>query len=319
MVLLRTPLVLLVVWTAVRWSGLDAVTPLAQLVSYTPYAAAAAVLPVLLAGVLRRWCALAVGLAVLVALAVAVLPRAMPADRGRGVPDGAALRVLTVNLLYGEASAVAVVDLVRREHVDVLTTQELTSEGIAELDAAGLVTLLPHRVLRLRPEGGGSGVYARLQLADRGGLGRATTFEMAVAGLTYANRQIEVVAVHPMSPLPGGAVASWRRDLGLLPGPDPGDGLRLLVGDFNATLDHGALRRLLRRGYLDAADEVGAGLTPTWPSGRATALAAFDPPPVTIDHVLVERGVAVAAVRVHDVPGSDHRAVLADLRLTPRA
>lgn len=153
MVLLRAPLVLLVVWTAVRWSGLDAVTPLAQLVSYTPYAAAAAVLPVLLAGVLRRWCALAVGLTVLVALAVAVLPRAMPADRGRGVPDAAALRVLTVNLLYGEASAVAVVDLVRREHVDVLTTQELTSEGIAELDAAGLVTLLPHRVLRLRPEG----------------------------------------------------------------------------------------------------------------------------------------------------------------------
>lgn len=95
--------------------------------------------------------------------------------------------------------------------------------------------------------------------------------------------------------------------------------MRLLVGDFNATLDHGALRRLLRRGYLDAADEVGAGLTPTWPSGRATALAAFDPPPATIDHVLVERGVAVAAVRVHDVPGSDHRAVLADLRLTPRA
>ena len=47
--------------------------------------------------------------------------------------------------------------------------------------------------------------------------------------------------------------------------------MRLLVGDFNATLDHAALRRLLDTGYRDAASVVGQGMTPTcWPI-RASA------------------------------------------------
>ena len=47
---------------------------------------------------------------------------------------------------------------------------------------------------------------------------------------------------------------------------------------------------------------------PTWPSG-------LFPPPVTIDHILVDQRVAVESYRVLDVAGSDHRAVLAELTL----
>jgi endonuclease/exonuclease/phosphatase family metal-dependent hydrolase len=79
----------------------------------------------------------------------------------------------------------------------------------------------------------------------------------------------------------------------------------LLIGDFNATLDHAAVRRLLDTGYVDAADAVGNGLTPTWQASLV--------PPVSIDHVLVEEGIGVRAVRVHDIARSDHRAVVADL------
>ena len=66
---------------------------------------------------------------------------------------------------------------------------------------------------------------------------------------------------------------------------------------------------MLDTGYEDAAAEAGAGLTPTWPSGR------LFPPPVTIDHVLADARCRVARVTVHDLPGSDHRAVLAELVL----
>ena len=80
--------------------------------------------------------------------------------------------------------------------------------------------------------------------------------------------------------------------------------VRVLAGDFNATLDHVGLRRLLNSGYVDAADQVGAGLNPTWPSG------ALWPPPVAIDHVLVDDRCPVDTFSVVDVPGSDHRAVV---------
>jgi endonuclease/exonuclease/phosphatase (EEP) superfamily protein YafD len=82
----------------------------------------------------------------------------------------------------------------------------------------------------------------------------------------------------------------------------------VLAGDFNATLDHAPLRDVLRLGYADAAREVGNSLTPTWgPLGKRAV--------ITIDHVLVDRRCAVLASSVHAIPGTDHRAVYAEIRL----
>jgi endonuclease/exonuclease/phosphatase family metal-dependent hydrolase len=82
----------------------------------------------------------------------------------------------------------------------------------------------------------------------------------------------------------------------------------VLAGDFNATLDHAPFRQLLRLGYADAALQAGNALAPTWgPLGR--------PAVITIDHVLVDRRCAVLASSVHAVPGTDHRAVYAEVQL----
>ena len=80
---------------------------------------------------------------------------------------------------------------------------------------------------------------------------------------------------------------------------------RVLLGDFNATLDHREMQRLLARGYADAADAIGDGLQPTWPTtgGR---------PPLTIDHVLFAPPILVLRVSLHTIPGSDHRALIAE-------
>jgi len=99
------------------------------------------------------------------------------------------------------------------------------------------------------------------------------------------------------------------RAIAALPGSDSRGDVRILAGDLNATLDHPELRALLDRGYIDAADAVGVGLRPTWPALKRRAL------PVTIDHVLVDRRVRVEKVTVVQIPRTDHRAVIAVLRL----
>jgi endonuclease/exonuclease/phosphatase family metal-dependent hydrolase len=105
---------------------------------------------------------------------------------------------------------------------------------------------------------------------------------------------------------------AWRAALRALPRPGA-DGLRILAGDFNGTLDHREMRRLLDAGYHDAADATGQGLRPTWPTRHG-----LPAPPLTIDHVLVDPRVRVRSVRVRDIPGSDHRAVVAELVLPRR-
>jgi endonuclease/exonuclease/phosphatase (EEP) superfamily protein YafD len=189
----------------------------------------------------------------------------------------------------------------------VLSVAELPPPAIARLSAAGLDRLLPYRVLRPAPGAQGTGLYARLPLTDAGELSEATTFAQARALTVVGGRPVELIAVHPAAPRPGD-VGKWRRDLGALPATSCAGPVRILAGDFNATLDHRLLRGLLERGYVDAADAVGAGLRPTWPADRLG-------PGLQIDHVLVDQRMAVRAVRVHHVPGSDHRALLAELSL----
>jgi endonuclease/exonuclease/phosphatase family metal-dependent hydrolase len=86
--------------------------------------------------------------------------------------------------------------------------------------------------------------------------------------------------------------------------------VRVLVGDFNATLDHVRLRRLIATGYRDVASVRGRGFTASWPYDEKWWI-----PGVTIDHVLADRRVGVARYAVHPVPHSDHRAVFAELVL----
>ena len=120
-------------------------------------------------------------------------------------------------------------------------------------------------------------------------------------------RTLRIVNVHPHVPSPAG-VDRWHNSLSRLPSAGSGAPW-VLIGDFNATLDHAALRDVLDRGYRDAADVTGDGLVPTWPSGRRV------PPQVTIDHVLADSRLGVADYGVEDLAGSDHRAVHASLFL----
>ena len=278
-----------------------------QLVAFTPYVAGGALLPAVLALALRRRRAAVVALVTAIGLGAAVAPRAVgsvEAAAGRPV-----LRVLAANLLAGAADPAAVVDLVRRAEVDVLAVQELTPDAATSLDRHGLRALLPHRVLEPIVGTEGSGLYSRLPLRDTGVRRNGGGFRQAYGTLTpHGGAPVTVESVHPMAPASAWALPWWERDLAAQPPATPDGPVRVLAGDFNATLDHARLRRLLRTGYRDAADVVGAGLVGTWGPYDGDPI-----PPVTLDHVLADRRVRVLDFAVHPVPGSDHRAVLAVL------
>ncbi|RFU42355.1 endonuclease/exonuclease/phosphatase family protein, partial [Actinomadura logoneensis] len=252
-------------------------------------------------------------------LLAAVLPRAVPG--GQPAAQGPELRVLTANLMFGNGSPDRIVELVRRTGADVLSLQEFPPEAVAKYENAGLTKLLPYKVTDTRWGAAGSGLYAKYPLRALPSLPK-TQMAMPSAEFTLpGGRRVQITAVHPVPPISAESLGDWKRDLGELPSgtagttaapptaPSPGGGVvRVLAGDFNATLDHATLRRLLGRGYADAADRAGRGLVPTWGLGQSR-------PPLTIDHVLLDRRCAVRSVRVYDLPGSDHRALFARLRL----
>ncbi|WP_200211981.1 endonuclease/exonuclease/phosphatase family protein [Micromonospora coerulea] len=296
-------------WALLRLAGLER-GPLVQAVAFTPYVAVGALAPLLLALALRRRWPSVVAAVTTLALIGVVAPRALAS--GQPTVGGPTLRLLTANLLMGRADPATLVDLVRTRRVDVLTVQEFTPLAAAELDRLGLAELLPYR--QLHPEAGatGSGLYSRFPLTDVGTRrNQGFFFAQAYGSLTVPGAPpLRVESAHPAAPYAVAVVPDWRTDLRAQPPATPDGRLSILAGDFNATLDHAPLRALLATGYADAADRAGAGLAGTWGPYDGDRI-----PPVTIDHVLVDRRIAVRSVTVHRLPGSDHRAVLAELRL----
>jgi endonuclease/exonuclease/phosphatase (EEP) superfamily protein YafD len=293
------------IWAVVRVLGLERGHPFVQLMAYTPYVVLLALAGGALAALLRRWAPAAVAAATVVVLAALLAPRAI-GDGAEARADGPRLRVMTANTHLGTVPPEALVELVRRERVDLLAVQELTPALAGGLERAGLAELLPRRAAApdLR---GGSGLYSRLPLRRLAPLaGSKSDMESAAVDVPGA-APVRVISVHVAAPLDGDSVPGWRADLRSLPAAPPSGPVQLLAGDFNATLDHDALRELVGRGYRDAAEAAGAGFRWTWRRDSA--------PPVTIDHVLASERCAVLDVDVRELPGSDHRAVLATVEL----
>jgi endonuclease/exonuclease/phosphatase (EEP) superfamily protein YafD len=275
----------------------------AALAPYLALGAPAAVVPF---AVTHHWIGVIVA-GVLTVARVVVRLRWYVGDKAGGEVE---VRIVSANLRYGRADAAAVVGLARQD-ADILAVQELTPDKADQLTAAGIDETLPYRVLRAREGPAGVGVWSRHPIVP------VTDYDEFWLGLITARVRIPgvpaetiVVTTHMSAPWPE-PIQGWRDDLTRLATVlseigASSDGPVIVAGDLNATPDVLAFRRLLRNGYRDAAEQAGAGLTRTHPAD------ILIPPLFAVDHILLRGGTATS-VRTAAVPGSDHRALIADI------
>lgn len=295
-------------FVAVRLFGLDDGTVLALPVSGMPYVAVGSVL-VLAGTAVARARLLTIAAAVLVVVQLVwLVPRFVPAESADPDVRTAAptLRVATSNTLRGRVDARALVRLVRSERVDVLAVEEQTPEGIRALAGAGLTRALPHRVVRADAD---TALYSRLPLRRAGFVVEGTSWPLASAEVPVGGRAVRLLAVHTFYPL--GDARRWTRDLATIRTAAASNAI--LLGDFNATLDHAPLRGLLDAGMADTHAELGHGWAPTWPEHGTSPW-----PLLQLDHVLHGGDLTGASVSEHELPGTDHRAVVAELTVSRR-
>jgi endonuclease/exonuclease/phosphatase (EEP) superfamily protein YafD len=306
----RTALVLallLLAGTAVvmllRALGIE-VDVLAYVVALTPWLLPVTVVALVLAGVARsRWTVVTA-----VALLAVQVWWLLPLVTAQTPQGDRRLVIASSNLRFGDASADDVLALVRDHQVDVLVVVELTFGAERRLEEAGVSTLLPYRFVEAGYGVQGTGVWSRYPLSDTG-IEPGFFSRTLRATVSVGADRLTLVAAHPVAPgVSDNSV--WRDEHALL--LELIDGLTgdaVLVGDLNATRDNAVLRRYEEAGYLDAADQSGAGFVPTFPVGRGV------PPAVGIDHVLVRAQAYVAeSFDAVDITDTDHRAVVATYR-----
>lgn len=282
------------------------VGPLFYMVAATPYVGVAMGITVVAALALRAK-ALAVVAAVL-ALIVGYwwLPVFMP-----GQPTSTrGLHVMTTNLLYGRASANAVVAAVGEYQVDVLSVQELTAASQQRLRRAGLDDLLPYSYVRAaadKDSAAGTGIWSRFPLSNRERSGDGGFTNLAATAALPAG-PVTIFAVHPIPASPTDGLRSQESFAATRAFMASRTGPAISAGDFNATVDNAPLRQLESDGWTDSATAARAGFMRTWP-----VLGYPIGPLVAIDHVLTQDLPTATDIELVDIPRSDHRAVVATL------
>ncbi len=231
-------------------------------------------------------------------LGLTALRHRRPRPRPAPAPDD--LVVLVLNVWHGRADAAALAELIGREAPDLVVLPEAGPDYCGKVEP--LVAALGYRgacsVRHGVPDGWGVTVLAGPRAADvvlEAGRAMRLPHVRATGGLLGGRA---LYAVHTTAPARLGAGHEWRHDLRSAAAWTAAGAI--VAGDVNATLDHRLLRAVGR-----SAGPSGIG---TWPT-RLPRWAG-----IRIDHVLLPEGVESSGASVHDVPGSDHRAVL--VRLT---
>ena len=228
------------------------------------------------------------------------------AAAAHGPSTGGRIRVLTLNLHLGRASASEVSALLSERRPDVVVLEELTPSLWRHLSPG--LDRFPHRVGRAAPGDGAT------MLLSRWRLGRPTRVPVLYDGWrarVRAPRPFTLVGVHAATPFD--TDHRWRRDQAtLLAVARSVDGPIVMAGDLNATRDHLPFRELLGVGLRDAAEQAGSGWQPTWPVDESVVGLPL-PSVAALDHVLVGGGLGVRTTDTFVVRGSDHRALEADV------
>jgi len=272
------------------------------------YVAAAVVLAVLLGTQRRARLAL---LALLVAgwhalPGIAVL-RAAPSAPGC---DGSSVTVATANVRFSNVNRGPFLAWLGSHPADLVVVQEVTADW-----ARALVSLpdYPYRYALTREDPYGIAVYSRWPLHGVETVDLARDGLPSLAGeLEVGGQRVRFLGLHthwPVTPALSRArdaalqqAATLARDSGVPV---------VLLGDLNLTPDAPAFPRLLEEGDLrDVMD--GRRWRPTWQAG-------FWPLALRIDHVLVSPALCVEHAEVGPSVGSDHRPVIARLRLSSGA
>jgi endonuclease/exonuclease/phosphatase (EEP) superfamily protein YafD len=296
--------------------GLDGRAPFAQVVAFRPWlllagVGVAGVLGLLVWRVRRVRPTLAPfaagALAVLVAGTAMVAPRLVADPLPTG---GRELTVLAFNAYEGEGDPAQLAALIAEQQPDLVSISEAGRPYLAALGP--LVEPLGYRA-EVSSEASADVAGVTMLVSQRMG---AVTFRIGTdtAAFPYLEATggelgpLRFVAFHAAAPIRHW-MGQWRHDLGLLAqwcaGPTPA----IVAGDFNATLDHSPLRAGMT-GCADAAAQRGAGLVPTWSPTERTQ--PFGP---QIDHVIATDGIEAETFTVHDIDGSDHRAIVTRVRV----
>ena len=316
--LLWIPLGLIALWMALRFlpAGPDRHRPLIELIALIDLLTAPLLVILIWTVFARTWPQCLLALIELTLVSCQRLRyRLPPADRTIQSSSGHGLSVMTLNCRFGRADPEEVVRCVQAYGIEVLALQEVEGRLLESLRNAGLNRFLPYLtegVASPEDNGGHNVIFSAHQPIKAS----PSALDLPAAAvplieLKTSSGPIRVASVHPKSPQRG--ARQWGKGIAALTKLTHPPVPTIVMGDCNATLQHPTFRAMLAKsGLHDASLRLKAGSHPTFPSASAF------PPLIEIDHILADGDLVPQSMHALRIPGSDHRALVAQFTLPRR-
>ena len=228
-------------------------------------------------------------------------------------------RVMSTNLNAANKDATKVIKLTEKEQPDLALFIEVNDSMADQLET--LKTFLPYSSNQLTPYQPGIVLYSKAPLTDleirKFNTNNAVNL---TAHVQTNNRQLSIVAIHPMPPIKKEFFISRNKVFRAVSDyvqqqTDP----VLLVGDFNTTMWSPFYRMLADETGLKNTRK-GLGTLPSWPANTSHRLTPklnilTKLVRIPIDHCLASS--SLKAVRMHTGPdvGSDHLPIVVDFSI----
>jgi endonuclease/exonuclease/phosphatase (EEP) superfamily protein YafD len=221
---------------------------------------------------------------------------------------GSMLRVLHMNVWQPNESYGSAIEEALSSEADVISIQEVDRHWARELTSR-LGPSYPYARIEPRSNCYGIALFSRLPF-ERVSTKFLDGTPLIEAWFNVGGRSVRVISVHATSPISYEHFHQRNRQLdGLVPIVAATAIPTILVGDLNTVPWDGAFGRFCSRSGLQATQVKGSR---TWPSLGPLAL-------IPLDHVLLSGRASATSITSFHVPGSDHRGLLAEIKLPRHA
>lgn len=293
-----------------QWLGIEGRRTITALQALTPWVLVWALPIALVATATRRHPLALTALIPLVTLLALSYPMVFNTGAPKAAADSPHLTIAYANVLYSNTSPDQAARTLLGADADVMVMVEIATpvhEAVVRATPSGDY---PYRSERIDRGASSIAVWSRYPIIAGGveEVARRPTVDVVVE---VKGRSARILGVHPYPPTHN--AVGWSEQLEAI-GRLAADSTlpTIVVGDFNASRWHRSFRDLLATGLRDSHEALGHGWGASWPMDRGV----LPPPFVRLDHALFRDGITPLAIEGLDVPGSDHRGLVATYAFT---
>jgi len=306
-------LALLFVFALARLFFYDRSLVLIWINMYTLYFYLPAYLILVLALALRQKALAAAAVGIIIFHLFLVVPTLIPTTNfGKTAPAGETVRLFNANLLFLNEETDAMIAEIEQADADVLVFQEYTPAWDAAFNESWMAEAYPYRLMDSEDSPFGAAIWSKRPLTDTVATAWGNTTDLngtLHTTIEIDGQPVRLQNVHP--PPPFGQSEKWNAIRDEIRETAVAEPLPLiLIGDLNMTQHNRQYKALLNEGFYSLHQELGKGMTVSWPNGTRLL-----PPPVRLDHAFISPELVGVSLYDGIGAGSDHRPFVVDVAL----